>query len=1613
MPTITPESGDIYQIQDRKQLGFSQNGTNFSLQPNQWYTSGQSITKGFAVSVANSSAASGIGGGAVAGNLFNTQVGLTTATVGIALNTVSGQGNAVEVTDHGVYTWPYYFLPTVTGSVSGGFTITPSDGEQAITYSGISGTNPATLIANMLTAYNTTGPQIPKVQLGSLNVSVTLTGTIASNVITIVTGSYQSVFAGMLATGTGITAGAYVSSVTPTTITLVGTVSNSGSPISITFSSTVLTLTYSGQASTWPVLTNTLTNATLTLQTVFQTSDLGNVVYISPVVNPTLPNQQFTTDANFASSTAFSPIEVGIATSISTNGSSSTYTPSAMFVDFNGVARGSSGLSTISAISGETLLIPNGGTQPILVSLGLDGKAYNADNRKSQQVNTYSLITTSTTATSITATLSVTANATNIMVGSTVSGNSNIPSGVTVSNVNTGTGVLTLTLGGASFTTIAGTANTNFTGIPNRNYPTGFVIGGTGFSSGTIVAGTNIVIQKAGNLSGFSGLTIGQQVYLGNSGNQTPNGDLTQSTSGMSPYSTITTPVGTASNATTIYVEIGFNSQYSDTADVGTMIAVSSTGTADSGYLLANGATMNALTTTVNPTNQVAGTYDGTALYTKIGTSFGGSYVYTATESAIPTAGGVVINGQTLTPTYNSTLATQLSNIVTAINGATILGTTASSNATTLTIAIDATVALVTNPTITFTLNNMTFTLNNTSTYKLPSYNTLNPKIQIKYNNWYTFNSPTPLYRVDTDWNTVGTVPVIATASSGNMTSGGYFEIPLTAFGQAPSLADIFVTLTVKDGSGNLRQISEGFISYGGSQYGFQASTHNAGTVRLEFAPAGLAYFDSGSVPTVVPGSWTYRVLVYKTERFNKYYDYTLDQWFSQFKSLNLVNYTASTNTPGAGYFDLSSTNPITGTRLNFSGSFWGYSLNSTTSITSVGNAYIFGTGTNIGTLSTASLTAPRTYTLSDNSGVLLLSASAQTIGYFDNTITAPTATTRLNYNGNLYATNLIVSTNITATSGDIIASSGKVIASTGVQAQGTTIDGAYAGFFTSGSATTGRPTSLITGVTLYKSTYSGKFVATSIEANSLIGEVSNAINANGNFDLQPYVASTIPYNWFTYTAGSSGVPVYSTPPWSTGSANITFYVDNAPVSGSLGGALSIGSYGPSLVGQGFYTPFTTPAVRSSTWVRLSFDYSTVNAYVAGNIQVFIVPINGSNHTAITPLVSSIPVNNSGGSFTTYFQPIAGATSYYLCFHIATQPTSNYVLKVSKVSVGIPDTTLSVGTHINGSVTIGSGSAYMLDMAHGVTASYSPIAGNMYFQMSSGGSSYFGGNIIASSVTDTSSGGTGSISTLGGIGITKSLWVGTAITGGGLLTLSSTSSSHLIQSTINSSNPTTGSLILSGGLGVSLNIYSGGIGSFATSLTTAGILTAGVTSSSLTHIIRGNTPSTSYSTGTLTITGTNAGLGVQGSIFAGGTINAQGNITSGGSIIASGAVSGVTTFNSSNIMTLTSAINAGSGGTGALVLSYGGAFIKGDIQLYGTLYGANSNTLTIGSSTVISNSLTVSSGGATITGNVTINGSINVTGSTIIAGYEITASNILVIPTSGPGSTINGAIWIS
>lgn len=160
------------------------------------------------------------------------------------------------------------------------------------------------------------------------------------------------------------------------------------------------------------------------------------------------------------------------------------------------------------------------------------------------------------------------------------------------------------------------------------------------------------------------------------------------------------------------------------------------------------------------------------------------------------------------------------------------------------------------------------------------------------------------------------------------------------------------------------------------------------------------------------------------------------------------------------------------------------------------------------------------------------------------------------------------------------------------------------------------------------------------------------------------------------------------------------------------------------------------------------------------------------------------------------------------------------------------------------------------------------------------------GVLGVTTTTDSSSSTTGAITTAGGLGVMKSMYVGSGLNVAGSSTLATvTGATAYFSDATNSTSATTGAVTLAGGLGVAGKCYFGN-----------------------TTVLGSTTDSTSSVSGAMTVVG---GIGVMKSIYAGGNMTASGSVTANAGMTVYG---GNGLLVGSNINTPRSATSATTGG---------------------------------------------------------------------------------------------------
>lgn len=269
------------------------------------------------------------------------------------------------------------------------------------------------------------------------------------------------------------------------------------------------------------------------------------------------------------------------------------------------------------------------------------------------------------------------------------------------------------------------------------------------------------------------------------------------------------------------------------------------------------------------------------------------------------------------------------------------------------------------------------------------------------------------------------------------------------------------------------------------------------------------------------------------------------------------------------------------------------------------------------------------------------------------------------------------------------------------------------------------------------------------------------------------------------------------------------------------------------------------------------------------------------------------------------------------------------------------------------------------------------------------------GYVLARQTDDTTGNQTGSFQVSGGASFSKSVWIGSNATVQGNLTVAgsiTTANPLTFSSIVNSTSTTTGSVVISGGLGVGLNTYIGGL-----------------------LVVTDTTASTSSTTGSVVVGG---GLGVNTDINVGGNGTIGGNLTVTGNITSTaGSVMFTNTTTSSSTTTGAVIVGGGMGVGGNIfvggvgnftntaastsvttgsIVTAGGVGIAGDVYLGGVLNITNAT----GSTSTTTGSI-VTAGGVgigqnlNVSGNTVVNGSLTVAGNINSTGGTVTFTNTL------------------
>jgi hypothetical protein len=312
-----------------------------------------------------------------------------------------------------------------------------------------------------------------------------------------------------------------------------------------------------------------------------------------------------------------------------------------------------------------------------------------------------------------------------------------------------------------------------------------------------------------------------------------------------------------------------------------------------------------------------------------------------------------------------------------------------------------------------------TFGGTNNTNFVIPTLSGGPSGFQIKYSYWYVQTIPnTPLFRYDTGWTTWGATPVSVTASanytSNAATSGTpigttpgtgstamWLDIPISYFGTTPQITDMFAEIYIKNGSGLVRKVEPSpsiYTNISGptyyNKYGFQlVASPTSGYIRIEFANNGLGYFDNitNNALIGIDNTWSFRIFLYKTEQYNRFYDYTADQKLSQLFGLGLTDLITPSTTQGNGIIDRGNSLPTAvANRLNINAAFYASNVNTSALIASTINTpfEIVNTASDSNTLNTvitenSGLSSTGLYSFYPNNGIVTRATTAPAGGWW------------------------------------------------------------------------------------------------------------------------------------------------------------------------------------------------------------------------------------------------------------------------------------------------------------------------------------------------------------------------------------------------------------------------------------------------------------------------------------------------------------------------------------------------------------------------------------------------------------------------------------------------------
>lgn len=486
--------------------------------------------------------------------------------------------------------------------------------------------------------------------------------------------------------------------------------------------------------------------------------------------------------------------------------------------------------------------------------------------------------------------------------------------------------------------------------------------------------------------------------------------------------------------------------------------------------------------------------------------------------------------------------------------------------------------------------------------------------------------------------------------------------------------------------------------------------------------------------------------------------------------------------------------------------------------------------------------------------------------------------------------------------------------------------------------------------------------------------------------------------------------------------------------------------------GNGVTLGSTIVIPTNSTYVVTSDGAAYVLTSALAGTTVFELPVTTKNTFTAQGTVSLSPANanvtiSPTGSGTVAISP-AGLVSIQPGGNVTIQPTGTSTLTLGTSggaftignaaqtttlagnlsATGSNQTVTFSPTGASGAVTI-SPAAGNVSISPGGTLTLSPTTASNINNMNIGATTRGTGafttltanNAVTFTVNTASTSTTsGTLVVTGGVGVSGAIYAGsiqsTAIgsttrSTGAFTTLTSNGATTFTANTAATSN-STGTVVITGGLGVSGDVYAGSIQNTAIGSSTRNSAAFTTLAANSAVTFTATTASTSTSTGALVVSG---GVGIAGAVFAGGALTASSiqNTPIGSTTANTGAFTTLTASNSVTLSPANANVAISPSGTGTVTISPAGALTVNP-STAGTI-----NNMSIGATTRSTGAFTTLTANNAVTFTVgtastsTATGSLVVTGGIGVSG-QVTAATLSGNVSGGTGSfttlTANSAV---